>query len=227
MIGPTLIFGASGGIGRALADATAARGDAPVLRFSRAAGDFDLRDEASIARCAARAAELGPPTLVLIATGILSDESHRPERAIREITPEWMAENFATNTIGPALIIKHIAPLLPKSGRSVIAALSARVGSISDNRVGGWHSYRASKAALNMVMKGAAIELARTRPEAICVTLHPGTVATGLSAPYRTSEDAGVLPPKVAAGHLLDVLDRLTPAESGRCFAWDGAEIPA
>ncbi len=227
MTGSTLIFGASGGIGRALADATAARGDAPVLRFSRAAGDFDLRDEASIARCAARAAELGPPALVLIATGLLSNESHRPERAIREITPEWMAQNFAINTIGPAIIIKHIAPLLPKKGRSVIAALSARVGSISDNRLGGWHSYRASKAALNMVVKGAALELARTRPEAICVTLHPGTVATDLSAPFRGAGAEGVITPATSAEALLRVIDGLTPAHTGRAFAWDGADIPA
>lgn len=227
MIGPTLIFGASGGIGRALADATAAQGDAPVLRFSRAGGDFDLHDEASIARCAARAAELGPPRLVLIATGLLSDDHHRPERAIREITPEWMAENFAINTIGPAMIVKHIAPMLPKKGRSVIAALSARVGSISDNRLGGWHSYRASKAALNMVMKGAALELARTRPDAICVTLHPGTVATDLSAPFRSAGEEGVIAPAASAEALLRVIDGLTPAQSGRAFAWDGEEIPA
>ena len=227
MTGPAILFGASGGIGAALADATAAQGYGPVLRFSRRAGDFDLKDEASIARCAARAAQAGPPALVLIATGLLSHGDRRPERAIRELTPDWLAENFAINSIGPALILKHMIPLLPKQGRSVIAALSARVGSISDNRLGGWHGYRASKAALNMIVKGAALELARTRPEAVCVTLHPGTVATDLSAPFRTGSADGVQSPAMAASALLRVLADLTPAQSGRCFAWDGQEVPA
>ena len=101
------------------------------------------------------------------------------------------------------------------------------VGSISDNRLGGWHSYRASKAALNMIAKGVALELARTRPQAICVTLHPGTVETGLSAPFRSSSDAGVISAPQSAAALLGVLQKLTPAESGKCFGWDGVEIPA
>ncbi len=227
MKGPAIIFGASGGIGAAFADGAAERGYAPVMGLSRAAGDFDLRDEASIARCAARLADAGPPALILIATGLLSREPHRPERAIRALTPDWMAENFAINTIGPALLIKHMVPLLPKQGRSVIAALSARVGSISDNRLGGWHSYRASKAALNMIVKGAALELARTHPEAVCVTLHPGTVATELSAPFRSGGAEGVQTPRAAAEALLHVMESLAPAQSGRCFAWDGAEVPA
>ncbi len=227
MKGSAIIFGASGGLGAALADATEARGHGPVFRFSRSAGDFDLSDEASIARCATRAAEAGPPTLVLIATGLLSHGGRRPERAIRELTPDWLAENFAINSIGPALILKHMAPLLPRQGRSTVAALSARVGSISDNRLGGWHSYRASKAALNMIVKGAALEFARTHPDTVCVTLHPGTVATRLSAPFRPNTADGVQSPLDAAAALLDVLDGLTPAQSGRCFAWDGTEIPA
>lgn len=227
MTGPALIFGASGGIGAALADATAAEGYSPVFRFSRQAGDFDLTDEASIAACIAQAAEAGPPTLVLVATGLLSRDDKRPERAIRDIDAAWMAENFAINSIGPALIAKHVAPLLPKSSRAVLAFLSARVGSISDNRLGGWHSYRASKAALNMIVKGIALELARTRPQAICVTLHPGTVETQLSAPFRSGQDAGVIRPAQSAAALLHVLAHLTPAESGKCFGWDGREIPA
>ena len=206
MTGSALIFGASGGIGAALADATEAAGYGPVFRFSRQAGDFDLTDEASIAACVARAAEGGPPALVIVATGLLSRNDKRPERAIREIDAAWMAENFAINTIGPALIAKHVAPHLPKEGRSVLAFLSARVGSISDNRLGGWHSYRASKAALNMIAKGVALELARTRPQAICVTLHPGTVETGLSAPFRSGSDAGVISPAQSAAALLGVL---------------------
>ena len=227
MTEPAIIFGASGGIGAALADATEARGHAPVFRFSRQGGDFDLTDEASIAACAARAAEAGPPRLVIVATGLLSRGNQRPERAIRDFDPDWMAENFAINAIGPALIAKHIAPLLPRSHRAVMAFLSARVGSISDNRLGGWHSYRASKAALNMLVKGIALELARTRPEAICLTLHPGTVETDLSAPFRSGNDTGVITPAQSATALLDVIDQLTPADSGKCYGWDGLEIPA
>lgn len=227
MQGPAVIFGASGGIGAALADATEAQGYAPVLRLSRTHGDFDLTDEASIAACAARVAQIGAPRLILIATGLLSTPDTGPERAIRHIDRDWMLHNFAINAVGPALILKHMTPLLPKQGRAVVAALSARVGSISDNRLGGWHSYRASKAALNMLVKGAALELARTRPDALCVTLHPGTVATGLSAPFRTAAAQGVLPPAQAADHLLRVLDGLDPTHSGRCFGWDGVEIPA
>ena len=227
MSGSVLIFGASGGVGAALADATAAQGKGPVFRFSRQAGDFDLADEASIARCVARATEAGPPELCIVATGLLCRAEHRPERAIRELNAEWMAENFSVNTIGPALIAKHVAAALPRSQRSVLALLSARVGSISDNRLGGWHSYRASKAALNMIVKGVALELARTRPEAICVALHPGTVETVLSAPFRSGGDDGVHSPAHAANCLLDVIDRLTPTDSGKCFAWDGQEIPA
>lgn len=225
--GPILIFGASGGIGQAFADATEARGHGPVFRFSRKAGDFNLSDEASIARCVARATEAGPPKLCLVATGILTRGENRPERAIREIDPTWMAENFAVNTIGPALIAKHVTAAFPRGERAILAMLSARVGSISDNRLGGWHSYRASKAALNMIAKGVALELVRTRPQAICVTLHPGTVETGLSAPFRSGGDDGVHSPVYAANCLLDVIERLTPADSGKCFAWDGQEIPA
>jgi len=227
MSGSVLIFGASGGVGAALADVREAQGKGPVFRFSRQAGDFDLTDESSIARCVARATEAGPPELCIVATGLLSRAEHRPERAIRELNADWMAENFAINTIGPALIAKHVAAALPRGRRSVLALLSARVGSISDNRLGGWHSYRASKAALNMIVKGVALELARTRPEAICVALHPGTVETGLSAPFRSGGDEGVHSPAHAANCLLDVIDRLTPADSGKCFAWDGQEIPA
>ena len=138
-----------------------------------------------------------------------------------------MAELFAVNTIGPALIAKHALPLLRRTSRAVFAALSARVGSIADNRLGGWHSYRASKAALNMLVKNLALELARTHPQALAVTLHPGTVDTALSAPFQR----GVVPeklftPALSAGALLQVLDGLTPAQSGGLFAWDGAQVP-
>ncbi|WP_294250713.1 SDR family NAD(P)-dependent oxidoreductase [uncultured Sphingomonas sp.] len=232
-----VVFGASGGIGGALVARLAA--DPAIGRIfagSRspcAAADpklvpfaFDLTDEASIA--AAAAGIDGQVDLVFVATGML----HRPggpspEKALRALDGAAMAELFAVNAIGPALIAKHFAPLLPRDRRGVFAALSARVGSIADNRLGGWHSYRASKAALNMLMVNLAIELRRTHQQAIVAALHPGTVDTGLSAPFQR----GVAPEKLfgpdrSAGHLLEVLSKLTPEDSGGLFAWDGARIP-
>jgi len=228
------VFGASGGIGAALAIALAERHE--VHAGSRSGSGaasatlhpftFDLTDEASIA--AACAAIGGPLDLVLVATGRLTRaDGSGPEKSYRALDGAGMAELFAVNTIGPALIAKHTLPLLRRDGRAVFAALSARVGSISDNRLGGWHAYRASKAALNMLVKTLALELARTHPQAIAVTLHPGTVDTALSAPFQR----GVAPeklftPEVSARALLRVLDGLTPAQSGGLFAWDGAQIP-
>ena len=134
---------------------------------------------------------------------------------------------FAVNTIGPALVAKHFVPLMPRQGRSVFAALSARVGSIEDNRLGGWYSYRASKAALNQILRTLAIEVARTRPEAIVVGLHPGTVTSSLSAPFRSAESKPApFTPEASAVHLLHVLERLSPRDSGRVFAWDAQPIP-
>ncbi|WP_066718098.1 SDR family NAD(P)-dependent oxidoreductase [Sphingomonas pituitosa] len=232
-----VVFGTSGGIGNALvaqlsADPSIARIHAGSRRptasthAKRMPFAFDLQDEASIARAAAGIE--GQVDLVFVATGML----HRsggpaPEKALRAIDPAAMAELFAVNAIGPALIAKHFAPLLPRDRRSVFAALSAKVGSIADNRLGGWHSYRASKAALNMLLVNLAIELRRTHPQAIVAALHPGTVDTGLSAPFQR----GVAPEKLfssaqSAGYLLDVLNHLTPADSGGLFAWDGSRLP-
>ncbi len=231
------VFGASGGVGAALARALAARDDvAEVHVGSRGAGGvpqgdkfrpfaFDLTDEDSIAAACAR---IGAPLdMVLIATGRLTRaDGSGPEKAFRAVTAQGLAELFAINTIGPALIAKHVLPLLPRERRAVFAALSARVGSIGDNRLGGWHAYRASKAALNMLVRNLAIELGRTHPQALAVTLHPGTVDTALSAPFQK----GVTPEKLftpdrSAAALLAVLDGLTPADSGKLFAWDGAEV--
>jgi NAD(P)-dependent dehydrogenase (short-subunit alcohol dehydrogenase family) len=136
-----------------------------------------------------------------------------------------MAKAYAQNTIGPALVLKHFTPLLPREGRSVVAALSAKVGSIGDNHLGGWHSYRASKAALNQVIHTAAIELKRTRPQAICVALHPGTVDTKLSAPFSKA-GLDVRPPEVAAADLLEVIEGLTPEDSGGFFDYAGWPLP-
>lgn len=213
----SVVIGASGGIGRALADALKDRG--PVHRLSRP--ELDVTDEAGIASAAAR---IGPVDHVIVATGLLHDESQAPEKTFRALDAAALARSFAINAIGPALVAKHFLPLLPRDRRSVFAALSAKVGSISDNRLGGWYGYRASKAALNQLIRTASIELRRTHPLAICVGLHPGTVDTRLSAPFQRGVPDLFTPDRSTAA-LLAVLDRLTPEQSGRLFAWDGAEI--
>ena len=176
-----VIIGASGGIGAALADALAEE-DATVRRFSRP--ELDLMDEASIA---AAAASVGTPDLVVVATGLLHDGERGPEKALRDLDPAWLAEQYAINAIGPALVAKHFLPVMPRSGRSVFAVLSARVGSISDNRLGGWYGYRASKAALNQFVRTLAVEDKRRNDRGIVVALHPGTVDTRLSQPFQQS----------------------------------------
>ncbi len=221
------VFGVSGGIGTALVADLHSRGDyVPIMGFSRAAGDFDFADMAGFEKVGGKLAELPPPALVIIATGQLQSQNRRPERSWREIDGDWMAENFRVNSIGPALIARQVFPYLPKTGRSVFAVLSARVGSISDNRLGGWYSYRASKAALNMLIKTMAIDLARSHPEAICVGLHPGTVATELSAPFQANvEPSKLFTAQQSAKHLLNVIANLTVADSGNCFDWQGELI--
>ncbi len=213
-----VVIGAGGGIGAALADALAEE-DNDVIRLTRA--ELDLTDEPTIAAAAARA---GTADLVIVATGLLHDADHGPEKALRDLDPLWLARQYAVNAIGPALVAKHFLPILPRTGRSVFAALSARVGSISDNRLGGWYGYRASKAALNQLIRTLAIEDKRRNDRGIVVALHPGTVDTRLSKPFQQS-GRDLFQPDRAAVQLLDVLDALKPTDSGKLFAWDGAEI--
>ena len=217
------VIGASGGIGAAVASELEARGT-EVVPFSRSAGTIDLLSEASIAAAAERAGTLD---LVFVATGALTIEGEGPEKSWDSLSPDHLARAFALNTTGPALVAKHFLPLLPLAGRAAFAALSARVGSIGDNRLGGWYSYRASKAALNMLVRTLAVELARKRPEALCVALHPGTVDTPLSEPFQGNvPDAQLFTPERSARHLLDVLGGLSAADSGGHFGWDGQRIP-
>lgn len=192
-------------------------------------GRVDVTDEPSVARAAALAASLAPPRLVIVATGLLhAPDGLRPEKSLAMLDPARLARLFAVNATGPALVAKHLLPRMPRQGRASFAAVSARVGSISDNRLGGWYGYRASKAALNMLLRCAAIEWARTARDGVCVGLHPGTVDTALSAPFQGNvADGKLFTPAHSAARLLDVLARLGPAESGRVFAWDGAEVPA
>ena len=236
--GCAAVFGATGGIGRALVEALAARGVSTIYAGSRGGASpegegivpfrFDYDDPETIAK-AADMMRGAPPTLVIVTTGVLTlDDGKGPEKSLKQIEAEVMAQAFRLNTIGPALVAKHMLPLLPRNDRSVFAALSARVGSISDNRLGGWHSYRASKAALNMLIRNYAIELRRTHERASVVGLHPGTVDTKLSEPFQGNvPDSQLFSAERSAGHLLDVIAKLDPNDSGKCFDWKGEEIPA
>jgi NAD(P)-dependent dehydrogenase (short-subunit alcohol dehydrogenase family) len=222
-----VVIGSTGGIGAALLRTLQdGRDFDAVIGLSRTSSPaLDLRDEASIAAAAGHVAGLGALRLVILCTGRLHGPGMQPEKNLRSLDAAAMADAFIVNTIGPALVLKHFTPLLPREGRSVVAALSAKVGSIGDNHLGGWHSYRASKAALNQVIHTAAIELKRTRPQAICVALHPGTVDTKLSAPFSKA-GLDVRPPEVAAADLLEVIEGLTPEDSGGFFDYAGWPLP-
>ena len=234
-----VIVGGSGGIGAALVRHLAARDDVEAIyataRDMGAVPDIgnvvavplDLGDEGSIAAAAERIAGDGPLDVVIVATGLLQREPDvAPEKSWRALDGDAMAEVFRINTIGPALVAKHFVPHLRGEGRPLFAAISARVGSIGDNRLGGWHSYRASKAALNQIMRNFAIELGRRNKGAVVVSLHPGTVETALSAPFSNNVPEGQM---FTADHsaqcLLSVIDGLEAKDSGGFFAWDGQPI--
>ncbi len=216
-----LVVGASGGIGRALVAALTAQGYA-VTGLSRSADGLDVTDEASIQRVLS--ALEAPFQTVLVATGALELGPFMPEKSLRAVAAEPLAAHFALNAAGPLLVLKHALRLMPKDRPVRFAALSARVGSIGDNGLGGWYSYRAAKAALNQLIHTAAIEVARSHPQAVVVALHPGTVDTGLTRTHRGSHPA--IPPPEAADHLLRVLDGLTPAQSGGFYDWQGQSVP-
>ncbi len=216
----SLIIGASGGIGSAITAKLRDNGS-EVTALSRSVDGLDVTDEASVE--AALGQVEGEFQLILVATGALEIGGAVPEKALKEITAQAMADQFSLNCIGPSLVMKYALPLLPRKGRSCFAALSARVGSIGDNRIGGWYSYRTSKAALNQMIHSAAIELARTHREAVCVALHPGTVETEFTAKYAGRHKT--VKPDEAAQNLLTVLDGLGPEDSGQFFDWQGERI--
>lgn len=216
----SLVIGASGGIGAALMDRLSRRGE--VLGISRSHDGLDLTDEASIVRVLATIT--APIDTVIVATGALEIAGYRPEKTLRVLTAEAMALQFAVNAIGPALVLKHALRLLPKDRPARFVVLSARVGSIGDNALGGWYSYRAAKAALNQLIHTAAIEIARSHREAVVVCLHPGTVKTRFTRDYSAGHST--VAPDTAAANLLAVLDGLTPADTGGFFDWAGVRIP-
>lgn len=216
-----LIIGASGGIGSALSATLVARGVA-VTGLSRTQDGLDVTDENSVADTLGA---LDPGyDLVIVATGALEIDGARPEKSLKTLSAKAMCDQFMLNCVGPSLLLKHALPLLARDRRAVFAALSARVGSIGDNRMGGWYSYRTAKAALNQMIHGAAIEVARSHPHAICAALHPGTVATPFTEKYLGRHPA--VPPEEAAANLLGVVEGLEADDSGGFFDWQGAQVP-
>jgi len=226
--GIAVVIGATGGIGAALLAALQNNaGFQAATGFSRSSDPMlDLTDESSIAHCAAQIqAQPFPLRLVIDATGTLHGHNQQPEKSWLQIDARAMAQSFAINAIGPALLMKHFLPLLARDGRAVFATLSAKVGSIGDNHLGGWYSYRASKAALNQLVHTAAIELRRRAPEALCVALHPGTVATPLSAPFSKT-GLKIVAPQQAAQRLLTVIEGLDANANGGFYNHDGTVLP-
>jgi NAD(P)-dependent dehydrogenase (short-subunit alcohol dehydrogenase family) len=232
--GMALVIGASGGLGAALqAQLDADAQFTQVLGLSRSQSklgspSLDISDERSMVSSAewlkAQCAEK-PLRLVIIATGFLHNAGSGPERSLAQLDAAYLAQVFAINTIGPALLLKHLSPLLPKSGDAKIVFISAKVGSIGDNALGGWYGYRASKAALNQIVKTASIELARRNKSACCIALHPGTVSTALSGPFEKT-GLNVREPALAAREILQVIHQLTPQDNGRFIDYLGKSLP-
>ncbi|VVP87133.1 SDR family NAD(P)-dependent oxidoreductase [Pseudomonas fluorescens] len=219
-----LVIGASGALGTAFCQLLK---QDPRCADVRALGRrtlpaLDLERPETIASAASELAGEAPYQLIIHAAGLLHREGIKPEKSFSAIEPEALQTVFQVNTLGPALVLRHFLPLLDPRG--AMAMLSAKVGSIGDNRLGGWYAYRASKAALNMLIKTAAIELARTRLQSRLLSLHPGTVVSGLSQPFRAASSAR--PADVAAEQLLTLIDQLTSADSGHFFAYDGERLP-
>ncbi|MCI4645902.1 MAG: SDR family NAD(P)-dependent oxidoreductase [Hyphomonadaceae bacterium] len=233
-----VIFGTTGGIGQELALQLAKRRPGPVFGVSRSLAPeldgvtplrADLLSDDDLETVAETVCAAGTPDLVIIATGILWNEQAgiQPEKSYRQQDLDAFQTVFAANTFGPALVAKHFLARMPREGRGVFAALSARVGSISDNRLGGWHAYRASKAALNMLIRNYAIEQRRKNPDFIAVGLHPGTVDTPLSGPFQANvPDGKLFTPAYSANCLLDVIERLRPDQSGQVLDYAGKPVP-
>lgn len=231
------VIGASGGIGSAFVKLLSDQENVTQLHvFSRSKISLDhekitshginITDEGSIQNAVQNLGDI-KFDIIILASGMLHDETTMPEKSLRDINIDNFNKIFLVNTFAPALVAKYFLPLLPKDKKSVFTALSARVGSISDNGLGGWYAYRASKAALNMILKNAAIETARRYKQASIIGLHPGTVDTGLSKPFQGNVAEGKLfTADQSAAYMLNVINNVTPEDSGHTFAWDGQKIP-
>ena len=221
-----IVVGATGGLGSALHRLLSAdeRCSGCVGLGRQTTPCLDLQDEHSIETTAAELSGDEPFHLIIDATGLLHDGSIQPEKTIDAVDPLAIARSFAINATGPLLLLKHFYRFLPREERGVFATISARVGSIGDNQLGGWYGYRASKAALNMILRTASIEIARKRPQAICLALHPGTVRTGLSEPFAGNRV--LMEPDESAARLLSVIDQSNSRNTGSFLAYDGSQIP-
>ena len=223
-----MVFGCSGSIGAALKECLdSEKALLSTVGFSRSTTpSIDITLEDSIVAAAAEVSALDQPIrLIIDATGFLHGGDIHPEKSLSKIDGYKMAHSMAINAIGPALLLKHFLPLLPSEGKAVFCTLSARVGSITDNHLGGWYSYRASKAALNQIVKTSAIELKRLRPAALCVTYHPGTVDSSLSYPFLKS-GLKLQSATDAAKACVSVLDSLKSSDSGGFFDYTGERVP-
>ena len=216
-----LIIGSSGGIGSAIAGELIRR-NVEVTGLSRRDDGLQITDEASVEASLGRL-DAGYD-LIFLATGALEIAGARPEKTLGQLSAQAMMDQFSVNCIGPSLVLKHARRLMSRDRRGVFVTLSARVGSIGDNRLGGWYAYRTAKAALNQMLHSAAIELARTHPQLICAALHPGTVETEFTRKYVGRQLA--VPAAEAAENLLQVINALTPDQTGGFFDWTGAEVP-
>jgi NAD(P)-dependent dehydrogenase (short-subunit alcohol dehydrogenase family) len=220
-ISSALVVGASGGIGSSVAAALEA-GGTDVTRLSRTADGLDVTDEKSVAEHLGRLD--GPFDLVFVATGALVIDGYEPEKSLDALSGGGLLDQVRVNALGPVLVLKHARRLLPRDRRTVFAALSARVGSIGDNAIGGWYAYRTAKAALNQLLHTAAIELSRTHKKCVVALLHPGTVETPFTAEYAGRHRT--VPADEAARNLLAVLDGLSPQDTGRFFDYAGDPVP-
>ena len=231
-----LIIGGSGGIGGALVEALCAREDiaSVIATYHRNSSTFahtnlqwqalDVSDEAGIK---ALFADLPPLDYIINAAGFLHSTDAQPEKTINRFDPALYMRSMQINALPSLLLAKYARPLLKDSARSVFAVVSARVGSIEENRLGGWYSYRSSKAALNMALKSLSIEWQRSLPNCAVAALHPGTTDTALSEPFQANVATEKLfSPAQTAEYLLAVIDKLQPEESGRFWSWDGSELP-
>ena len=233
----TIIIGSGGGIGKGFVDYYALQDSSNLIyTLSRKKDDIrsdnithipiDIEDEESISNAAKQCGEAGSFDKIIVCTGLLHSDVLKPEKSLRDIDRDSLLKIFSINTIGPTLIGKYFIPLLKKDSPSILSFLSARVGSISDNRIGGWYSYRASKAALNMIIKTLSIEVARNNKNAMIVGLHPGTVDSNLSKPFQGNVSSDKLfTPEYSVSKMAEVMNNLSPEDSGNCFAWDGKRI--
>ena len=227
------IIGSKGAIGKGFVDFYKKQNPSnSILSLSRknkeADDEFfiDVEDEGSVCDAADLCSKKGPFDKIIIATGILHGVDFSPEKTLKNLNKENMMKVFSINTLGPALVARYFIPLMKKESPSILGFLSARVGSISDNQLGGWYSYRASKAALNMIIKTLSIEVARNNKNAVIVGLHPGTVESNLSNPFQGNvPDGKLFSPEHSVTQMAEVMNKLTPSDSGNCFAWDGKRV--